>query len=55
MKRARNFRIRSESQDLTLIDGTHGGGQVLRTALSLSIIPGRPFRMTGIRGKRSRP
>ncbi|WP_349654621.1 RNA 3'-terminal phosphate cyclase [Pseudomonas sp. T1.Ur] len=55
LKRARNFRIRSESQDLTLIDGTHGGGQVLRTALSLSIIPGRPFRMTGIRGKRSRP
>ncbi|WP_323154408.1 RNA 3'-terminal phosphate cyclase [Pseudomonas alvandae] len=43
------------SQDLTLIDGTHGGGQVLRTALSLSIITGRPFRMTGIRGKRSRP
>ncbi|MCL6702038.1 hypothetical protein M8Q45_11195 [Pseudomonas sp. T1.Ur] len=28
---------------------------MLRTALSLSIIPGRPFRMTGIRGKRSRP
>ncbi|MCW1243109.1 hypothetical protein OC610_01695 [Pseudomonas sp. SAICEU22] len=43
------------SQDLILIDGTHGGGQVLRTALSLSIITGRAFRMTGIRGKRSRP
>jgi RNA 3'-terminal phosphate cyclase (ATP) len=43
------------SQELILIDGTQGGGQVLRTALSLSIITGRAFRMTGIRGKRSRP
>jgi RNA 3'-terminal phosphate cyclase (ATP) len=43
------------SQDLILIDGTQGGGQVLRTALSLSIITGRAFRMTGVRGKRSRP
>lgn len=42
-------------QDLILIDGTQGGGQVLRTALSLSMITGRAFRMTGIRGKRSRP
>ena len=43
------------NQDLILIDGTNGGGQVLRTALSLSIITGRAFRMTGIRGERSRP
>jgi len=43
------------SQDPILIDGTHGGGQVLRTALSLSMITNRAFRMTGIRGKRSRP
>ncbi|AOE65084.1 hypothetical protein AXG94_26020 [Pseudomonas corrugata] len=42
-------------QDLILIDGTEGGGQVLRTALSLSMITGQAFRMTGIRGKRSRP
>ncbi|ROM69728.1 RNA 3'-terminal-phosphate cyclase [Pseudomonas brassicacearum] len=42
-------------QDLILIDGTDGGGQVLRTALSLSMITGQAFRMTGIRGKRSRP
>lgn len=41
--------------DLILIDGTEGGGQVLRTALSLSMITGQAFRMTGIRGKRSRP
>ncbi|MBL0844256.1 RNA 3'-terminal phosphate cyclase [Pseudomonas mediterranea] len=42
-------------QDLILIDGTEGGGQVLRTALSLSMITGQAFQMTGIRGKRSRP
>lgn len=32
-------------QDLILINGTQGGGQVLRTALSLSMITGRAFRM----------
>lgn len=37
------------------IDGSVGGGQVLRTALSLSMITGLPFRISGIRGKRSRP
>lgn len=37
------------------IDGSVGGGQVLRTALSLSMITGRSFRITGIRGQRSRP
>lgn len=37
------------------IDGSAGGGQVLRTALSLSMITGQPFRISGIRGKRSRP
>lgn len=37
------------------LDGSAGGGQVLRTALSLSMITGVPFRITGIRGKRSRP
>jgi RNA 3'-terminal phosphate cyclase (ATP) len=42
-------------QDLILIDGTEAGGQVLRSALSLSMITGQAFRMTGIRGKRSRP
>lgn len=37
------------------IDGSVGGGQVLRTALSLSMITGQPFRISGIRGQRSRP
>ena len=39
------------------IDGTtgEGGGQVLRTALSLSAITGKPFVLKNIRGKRSTP
>jgi RNA 3'-terminal phosphate cyclase (ATP) len=37
------------------LDGSAGGGQMLRTALSLAMVTGQPFRMTNIRGKRSRP
>lgn len=37
------------------IDGSVGGGQLLRTALSLSMVTATPFTMTGIRAKRSRP
>lgn len=37
------------------IDGSIGGGQLLRTALSLSMVTATPFTMTGIRAKRSRP
>ncbi len=40
---------------LIQIDGTQGGGQMLRTALSLAMITGQPFRMTGIRGGRQKP
>ncbi len=32
-----------------------GGGQILRTALGLSMCTGTPFRITDIRGKRKRP
>lgn len=31
-----------------------GGGQVLRTSLSLSALTGQPFRLTNIRGKRAK-
>jgi len=37
------------------LDGISGGGQMLRTALSLAMVTGQPFRMTNIRGQRSRP
>lgn len=39
------------------IDGSQGegGGQVLRSALSLSLATGRPFRITGVRAGRAKP
>jgi RNA 3'-terminal phosphate cyclase (ATP) len=39
------------------IDGSdgEGGGQVLRTALALSLATGTPFRIEGIRAKRRKP
>jgi len=37
------------------IDGSKGGGQILRTALSLSAIQNKAFRMENIRGSRSNP
>ncbi len=39
------------------LDGSigEGGGQILRTALSLSMVTGIPFRITNIRAKRPKP
>jgi len=37
------------------LDGAHGGGQLLRSALSLSLCTGIGFTMHNIRGMRSRP
>jgi len=39
------------------IDGSvgEGGGQMLRSALSLSLATGKPFRMENVRAKRERP
>jgi RNA 3'-terminal phosphate cyclase (ATP) len=39
------------------LDGSRGegGGQILRTALTLSLLTGRPFRMVKIRANRSKP
>lgn len=39
------------------LDGAHGegGGQILRTALSLSAITGRAFRLTDLRARRPKP
>lgn len=37
------------------LDGSGGGGQLLRTALSLSVLSGTPFRMEGVRANRPEP
>lgn len=39
------------------IDGSEGegGGQILRSALALSILTGRPFKLTNIRANRDKP
>ncbi len=37
------------------IDGSSGGGQLLRSSLSLSALTKKPFRMTNIRAKRKNP
>jgi len=45
------------SSELVRIDGSQGegGGQILRTAISLSAITGTPVEVTGIRAKRQNP
>lgn len=42
---------------MLVIDGSRGegGGQILRTSLSLSMVKGRPFRIENIRAGRRRP
>jgi RNA 3'-terminal phosphate cyclase (ATP) len=47
--------IEQHMSKLLQLDGAEGGGQMLRTALSLAMITGLPFRMTNIRGARSKP
>lgn len=44
-------------KDIIVIDGSHGegGGQVLRSALALSLVTGIPFRLERIRAGRNRP
>src|SRR5689334_18468001 len=39
------------------LDGSfgEGGGQILRTSLALSLITGRPFRLTKVRARREKP
>ncbi len=44
-----------KSTPILQISGDSGGGQLLRSSLSLSLITGQPFRMTNIRGKRPKP
>jgi len=46
-----------DSQSSVTVDGSHGegGGQILRTSLSLSALTGRPVEIVRIRAGRSRP
>ena len=37
------------------IDGSQGGGQILRSSLTLSLITGKPFYIKQIRGQRPKP
>lgn len=48
---------RQPSAKTVVLDGSHGegGGQILRTALALSLLTERPFRMTRIRANREKP
>jgi RNA 3'-terminal phosphate cyclase (ATP) len=41
--------------ELVQLDGSHGGGQLLRSALSLSLVTGRPFRLSRLRARRNPP
>lgn len=44
-----------EPMKILQLDGSEGGGQMLRSALTLAMVTGQPFRMTNIRGKRRKP
>ena len=52
------FAVASEPRSrLVTLDGSsgEGGGQILRTALTLSLLTGRPFRLVKVRANRDRP
>lgn len=50
-------RVANRTCESLVLDGSHGegGGQILRTALSLSAITGRPVRIENIRASRRNP
>jgi len=57
-RKLRLFRVdRGEIGFMIIIDGSYGegGGQILRTALALSLVTRKPFRIENIRANRKRP
>jgi RNA 3'-terminal phosphate cyclase (ATP) len=44
-----------KNSSILQISGESGGGQLLRSSLSLAMLTGRAFQMTNIRGKRPKP
>jgi len=44
-----------ERTSIVEVNGALGGGQILRSALTLSMITGRPFKIVNIRSTRSKP
>jgi RNA 3'-terminal phosphate cyclase (ATP) len=50
-------RARKEKKVMIRIDGSfgEGGGQILRTSLSLSLVTGKAFRIEKVRAGRERP
>jgi RNA 3'-terminal phosphate cyclase (ATP) len=55
MRQGLNEKKCSKESDMLEIEGKEGGGQLLRTALSLSLCTGEAFRMEHIRANRPRP
>ena len=49
--------METQTDEILVIDGSYGegGGQVLRTALSLAALMGRPVRLVNIRAGRRKP
>lgn len=47
--------VRSPRTVVLELDGSEGGGQLVRTALACSALTGEPFRMTAVRGGRPNP
>ena len=49
--------METQNKQMIVIDGSagEGGGQILRSSLSLSLATGTPFRIENIRAKRQKP